>query len=330
MAATHFGQDIGAVMYSPTASFVVTGSGDSNDLTAFDNLCLDSNGECTLRAAIQQANALAGSDTITFAFSTPTTINLRLGELSVSQSVTIIGSGARNLTVQRDSSIALARVFNVQAPFSDAAIVNISGVTVANGKMGTDFGGGVRNAPGNTLTLSGVIVRDNTAEVGAGFLNYGTLNIVNSTITNNIANSEGGGLHNQSIGTVNIANTTFSNNAATNFGGGIATFNRTTLNNVTLSNNRAGIRGGGIYNDNVSISLRNTIAANNTCPNGPNLYGSTFTSRGSNLIANAAGSSGFTNGVNGDKVGSATAPINALLGQLVGNGGQTDTHSTLR
>nr|MBA2735792.1 hypothetical protein [Pyrinomonadaceae bacterium] len=329
MTVTLFSQETTNLIYSPAASFVVTGNGDSNDLTTFDNLCLDAAGGCTLRAAIQQANALAGNDTITFALNTPTTINLRLGELSVLQSVTITGPGAKNLTIQRDPSIALGRIFNIQGPFGDGTTVNISGVTIANGKMGTDFGGGIRNAPGNTLNLSGVIDRDNSAEVGAGFLNYGTLNIVNSTINNNIANSEGGGIHNQSIGTVNIANTTISDNRATNFGGGIATFNQMTLNNVTISNNTAGVRGGGIYNENVNVSLRNTIAANNSASSGPNVYGTTYSSRGYNLIGNSAGSLGFTNGVNGDKVGSSTAPVNPLLGQLLSNGGQTDTRELL-
>jgi len=161
MTVTLFSQEITNLIYSPTASFVVTGNGDSNDLTTFDNLCLDASGGCTLRAAIQQANALAGNDTITFSLNTPTTINLRLGELSISQSVTITGPGARNLTVQRDPSIALGRIFNIQGPFGDGTTVNISGITIANGKMGTDFGGGIRNAPGNTLNLSGVTVRDN-------------------------------------------------------------------------------------------------------------------------------------------------------------------------
>ncbi|HEY0657074.1 MAG TPA: choice-of-anchor Q domain-containing protein, partial [Pyrinomonadaceae bacterium] len=331
MAVTLFGQNIDEAVYSPNASFVVTSSGDSNDLSAFDNLCLDAGGTCTLRAAIQQANALAGSDTITFSLSTPATVNLLFGELYISQDVTITGPGARNLTVRRDPSIAIGRIFNIQGP--DGSIVHISGMTIANGYRSgasvTDFGGGIYINRANTVNLSTVTLRDNAAEVGGGVFNYGTLNIFNSTIHDNFANSEGGAIENQSIGTVNIANTTISNNRATNFGGAITAFNQITLNNVTMVNNRANIYGGAIYNENVAVTLRNTIIANNTASSGPNVYGLGYASRGSNLIANAANSVGFTNGVNGDKVGSATVPINPLLGVLANKGGQTDTHELL-
>src|SRR5207248_1223141 len=63
-----------------------------------------------------------------------------------------------------------------------------------------------------------------------------------------------------------------------------------------------------------------------------------FSSQGHNLIGRATvGSSGgnngdesgFTNGVNGDQVGTMTSPINALLGPLANNGGPTQTHLLL-
>ena len=49
------------------ASFVVNNSGDTNDANLTDNLCSDSAGNCTLRAAVQQANAISSGDVITFA-----------------------------------------------------------------------------------------------------------------------------------------------------------------------------------------------------------------------------------------------------------------------
>lgn len=67
---------------------------------------------------------------------------------------------------------------------------------------------------------------------------------------------------------------------------------------------------------------------------GPGVSGSddlsgVFTSLGFNLIGVTDGSSGFTNGVNGDLVGSSSAPLNPLLGPLANNGGPTPTMALL-
>ena len=47
------------------ASYIVTSVGDAPDLT-LDGVCLTATGVCTLRAAIQESNALALNDTIQF------------------------------------------------------------------------------------------------------------------------------------------------------------------------------------------------------------------------------------------------------------------------
>ncbi len=62
---------------------------------------------------------------------------------------------------------------------------------------------------------------------------------------------------------------------------------------------------------------------------GPDVNG-TFTSQGHNLVGKSDGSSsGFTNGSNGDQVGTIAAPIDPLLGALMNNGGTTFTHGLL-
>lgn len=45
------------------------------------------------------------------------------------------------------------------------------------------------------------------------------------------------------------------------------------------------------------------------------------------MIGNGTGSTGFTNGVNGDQVGTAGTPIDPLLTALANNGGVTRTHA---
>ena len=45
-------------------TFVVNDAGEAPDATPGDGSCATSGGKCTLVAAIQEANALAGADTI--------------------------------------------------------------------------------------------------------------------------------------------------------------------------------------------------------------------------------------------------------------------------
>jgi len=58
-----------AVVVSPSpasaATFTVTTTDDTVDVAPGDGTCADAGGDCSLRAAIQEANAFAGPDTIT-------------------------------------------------------------------------------------------------------------------------------------------------------------------------------------------------------------------------------------------------------------------------
>ena len=126
-------------------------------------------------------------------------------------------------------------------------------------------------------------------------------------------------------------------------GGGIYNnANALTLTNVTITGNSAYTcctfeNGQGIHNENVT-NVRNTIIAGNNSgiSTVPDVTGN-FNSQGHNLIGKATpggdGSNGdqtgFTNGVNGDKVGSLAAPIDPVLGALGDNGGPTPTHKPL-
>ncbi|MEZ4485138.1 MAG: hypothetical protein R2864_11285 [Syntrophotaleaceae bacterium] len=46
------------------ASFTVDTTSDSVDVNPGDSICADSDGSCSLRAAVMEANALAGADAI--------------------------------------------------------------------------------------------------------------------------------------------------------------------------------------------------------------------------------------------------------------------------
>jgi uncharacterized phage-associated protein len=95
--------------------------------------------------------------------------------------------------------------------------------------------------------------------------------------------------------------------------------------NSTVSGNSASNGGGGL-NASGTVNVRNTIIAGNTSPLSPDVRNA-FVSQGNNLIGASDGSTGFTNGVNNDKVGTVASPLNALLAPLANYGGPTQTHA---
>ncbi len=50
-------------------TFIVNSNGDAGDSDTADGICDDGTGACTLRAALEQANASAGADRIEFTIS---------------------------------------------------------------------------------------------------------------------------------------------------------------------------------------------------------------------------------------------------------------------
>ncbi len=103
----------------PAATFVVNSTEDLPDADQGDNVCAASNGKCTLRAAIMQANFTAGADTITLP---PGTYQLTrsgdddqavLGDLDITDSLTIIGAGADVTIVDGNGVVTGDRVFDV-------------------------------------------------------------------------------------------------------------------------------------------------------------------------------------------------------------------------
>src|SRR5262249_5219685 len=131
-------------------------------------------------------------------------------------------------------------------------------------------------------------------------------------------------------GTLTVSNSTLSGNT----GGGIITFGTrpVTLTNVTLTANRAST-GGGLYVTSGSPVLHNTLIAGNfkgaTGTTRDDVFGALNPGGDYNLIGDGTGMSGLSNGVNGNLIGSASGPIDPLLGPLRDNGGPTFTHALL-
>jgi CSLREA domain-containing protein len=309
------------------ASLVVTKTADTDD-----GAC---NADCSLREAISAANGDAAAETITFELqqSDPGydanadlyTLTLASALPNLSTDITIHGPGAIYMAISGNNS---TRVFNITAE----ATVNISELTITGGNSGNEGGGGIQNE--GTLTLTSTAVRGNNAGGigGAGIYNGvgAVVNVINSTISGNLAGSgNGGGI--AGVGTINIINSTITGNSAA-FGGGIITFSSVattlTIRNSTISNNSAQNFGGGIAHQySTPAILRNTIVAGNTSgTNSPNL-GGTYTSEGYNLVGNISGAT--VTPTTGDQFGTAAAPIDPRLGPLQYNDSTIQTHALL-
>jgi hypothetical protein len=242
--------------------------------------------------------------------------------------------------------------------YATGASLDIAGTTIASNRVaagaggaglyhpscGTIFGGNNGTAQGAGLYIGGGSLTISTSNIaangswpdypynGGGIYNSGTLTVSNSTLSGNIG-YYGGGIYN--LGTLTVSNSSLSGNTAY-FGGGISTNAGTvSLTNVTLTANRAYTAytsGGGLYVTATPPVLHNTLIAGNLWGVGTthsDVSGALNPSGDYNLIGDGTGMTGLSDGVNGNQVGSAAAPIDPLLGPLDDNGGPTLTHALL-
>ncbi len=300
------------------ATLNVTSTSDAVDLNPGDGICeISAGGPCTLRAAIQEANALAnsgGPDTInipagTYTLSLPGIDDQQslTGDLDISQDVLLQGAGSAVTIIDGGG---IDRVIDIVR-----GTVTINGVTVSGGLIDVDddpvegSGGGIRNE--GDLTIADSTITGNVAPFGAAVGNYnGTLRISRSIITGNGDDTtmRGGGIANYANydpATLELTDTTVSNNRA-DIGGGIN--NRSydsvataTISRSTISGNSA-TSGGGISNRSVFYYSDN-VASN-------------LTIRGSTISGNTADSSG--GGVHNQADTDASAVVNITGSTITG------------
>ena len=265
-------------------------------------------GPGSLRQALVDAN---DGDTID-ATGVSGTILLTSGQLVVDKDVTMSGSGANHLAVNGN---AQSRVFYINL----GKTVTISGLTITNGNVTNESGGGIYN-DGGTLAVSDCTVNGNSASYGGGIINDSTNGSATTTITNStFSGNSGRGIANISTnGTNGSATTTITNSTFSgNLGGGIANSGAfggsatLTVTDSTLSSNSAPASdGGGIANGAsrgsatltvTNCTLRGNSAANSGggIVNGASSGGATMTITNSTLSGNSAGSGGGISSLSG-------------------------------
>jgi len=135
-------------------TFTVTRTDDQADSAPGDGLCVALNGGgCSLRAAVQEANALFGTDGI---YLPPGTYALSLagagedlaasGDLDVTSAITLLGTGWAVTTIAMASFAD--RLFDIQG----FAGLELGDVTLTGGSVG-GVGGGIQVRAGGTLAV---------------------------------------------------------------------------------------------------------------------------------------------------------------------------------
>ncbi|MFN7726614.1 MAG: beta strand repeat-containing protein [Rubrivivax sp.] len=226
-------------------------------------------GKVSLREAITAANNTAGSDTITLPAATYTLAN---GQLEVTDTLAIVGSGPTSTVVDGDNSNRVLTVANVALTLQELTLTrgsassrgaalqkgtaNLTALNVVfSANNSQNEGGGAVYSGGGTDTFTGCSFSNNNASGGGGALLKvaGTLNISGSSFANNRSSNTRGGAIDFTGSSLSLANTSFSGNSTSGTNGGAVLANVSGSASVTgsqFTNNVANnSNGGGLYTD---------------------------------------------------------------------------------
>jgi hypothetical protein len=251
---------------APPVFYTVNSTADNPD-ALINGVCADGFGNCTLRAAVMEANLGPNAS------GDPITVNLPAGEykltratavpddhsngdLDVVVSLKVVGAGAAVTVIDANH---VDRAFHV----GTAGSLALSGVTIRNGLPSTlaghqTWGGAILTF--GPLTLDRCVIETSatfnppgdTGEDGGGIHAQGpgpaiSLTITNSTFRLNNSFKYGGAVNANNCNTV-IVGSTFEHNTAGADGGGLAqSLGTLAVENSTFFANEAARDGGGIY-----------------------------------------------------------------------------------
>lgn len=252
----------------------VTTRADTVDVHPGDGRCADAKRQCSLRAAVQEANASGGGriqlreGTYRLGRAGRDEDAAATGDLDVTSRTTVSGDGARV------DAAGLDRVWDVLAGGS----LTLQHVTVSGGAAtGTGLpasGGGVRNAGALEVDRS-TITRNSAVRAGGGIeaLEGSTTTLTRATLSHNSTGAgpgNGGGLHLTGRGEVHVDRSTVTGNTAAAEGGGLwnsatgtMTVERSTVERNTAGGPEATNGGGGLFNDGGTLTVRRSEVAHN-------------------------------------------------------------------
>jgi trimeric autotransporter adhesin len=347
-------------------TFTVNSTTDTGatDVSTSDDFCQTAGGVCSLRAAIQQANATTGANLINFSLSSyPATITLTSGLPQITSTISLVGSdldtviidgtnayqilnndGGGSLAVQ---NLTLTRGFsNLGGAILSRRPLTVTNVTFFANRV-SDGGAAIYSEAPNTISESRFI--SNTANFNGGAIFLFTTNsltyITRTVFISNTAVFQGGAINANVDATLNVSDSTFSNNHTTgSSGGAIVNFGTTNITNTTIYSNSTGNRGT-IRNIGV-VNITNSTIANNSAVNdgGGIVHTGSALNLKNTIVANNTASNNpdivgtvssggnnlvrNTNGVTG-LVASDITGVDPLLAALADNGGPVPTVALL-
>jgi len=350
-----------ATIVAVPAKFIVDSTDDQVDAHPGDGRCASSAGGCTMRAAIQEVNALGGGVNIKVPSGTYRLSVLgrdedgaATGDLDIRVPLRIEGSSAETTVVDGGG---LDRVLEIH---SGGTRATIAGMTIRGGDAAGYLGGGIYAR--GAVTLERVVLRNNTAGLGGGLFHQSASGgLLDRVRVESNTSTGGGGAGIYTWGFLTIQDTVIRANQnfdalfvhtalgevrldrSTVEGNALGISNRGPFSLVvqrsTISGNElGGIANGGelkLWNvtlaDNRGIGVLTGLSRGDGARNDVRLA-NTIIAR--NDILDCSGSPFISNGHNIDGDGScgltATGDrtgIDPLIGELADNGGPTRTHA---
>jgi CSLREA domain-containing protein len=160
---------------SAGSTFVVNSNGDGADNTPGDGVCNDGTGNCTLRAAIMESNAHAGTDAISFGIAGAGvhTISPSSALPAITEAVIIDGytqpGASQNTLAAGDDAVITVELDGTNAGSTSSGLVITGGGSTVRGLSINRFGAGGANGDGIEInnvggnTVAGCFIGTNAA-----------------------------------------------------------------------------------------------------------------------------------------------------------------------
>ena len=234
-------------------------------------------GDCSLRDAIEAANAATGDNAgaVIVPAGTYVLSPATVGDtaLDIRNDMGIYGAGMGQTIIDANS---IDRVINVVTPAQDANTLILGDLTLTHGNApgSVSRGGAIYNNPSSPgfLGLERVALVDNHAlQTGGGLDTASSGTIRESRFSLNVAGQAAGGvlLFNPQDRPFEIESSTFDGNDGGQTGGAIQTNGNLGLTNSTISGNHVSQYGGGIQVNNGPFVMSSTTVAFNRAGNDP-------------------------------------------------------------
>lgn len=289
---------------------------DAVDSNPGDGLCATATGDCSLRAAVQEANALAGEQEVSVGAGV---FNLTLegagedlaatGDLDITDDVTISGALFEKTVV---NGLGQDRAFHIRGPGS--ALVTLENLTISGGG-GVAQGGAILAA--GDLDVADLTIDGNTATAQGGgiFIASGDTAMESSTLSDNAVETAGGAGGAIAVeGNLLVENSTLVNNSSSGSGGALNVTGTASVINATLHGNTA------VTGSALSVANTGDLTIAESIVSGTDACiaqaGTTFAHEGNNL-EHPGTTCGFT--------GAGDVHSDPQLGALSDNGGFTET-----